>query len=210
MGHPLWAPWRMDYILGPKERSHECIFCGFPSASPSERATRHDVADGARASVVLNRFPFAAGHLLVVPHAHAASLEELEADDADALFRLVRASSSRLVRALKAEGLNVGVNQGAVAGAGVAAHLHVHVVPRWSGDTNFMPVLADAARRPASPRRDARPPRKVLRRPRSLSLAKLADRRTSDHVLSRTRKDDQSARISGGIPSCAGRRRTSR
>jgi ATP adenylyltransferase len=73
-----------------------------------------------------------------------ATLEELEADDADALFRLVRASSSRLTRALKAEGLNVGVNQGAVAGAGVAAHLHVHVVPRWSGDTNFMPVLADA------------------------------------------------------------------
>ncbi|HEY4119085.1 MAG TPA: HIT domain-containing protein [Byssovorax sp.] len=144
MGNPLWAPWRIDYILGPKEQSNGCIFCGFPAASATERATRHVVAVGARASVVLNRFPFAAGHLLVVPHAHVATLEELEADDADALFRLVRASSSRLTRALKAEGLNVGVNQGAVAGAGVAAHLHVHVVPRWSGDTNFMPVLADA------------------------------------------------------------------
>src|SRR5260221_408849 len=143
MGNPLWAPWRMDYILGPKAPMAGCIFCGLPEATPVARAERHVVAVGARASVVLNRFPFAAGHLLVIPHAPVATLDELEDGDADELFRLVRACCSRLGRALRAEGLNVGCNLGAVAGAGIAAHLHVHIVPRWSGDTNFMPVLAD-------------------------------------------------------------------
>jgi ATP adenylyltransferase len=91
---------------------------------------------------MLNRYPFAAGHLLVVPHAHVSALEDLDPAAHDGLFRLVREAAGRLRRAVNAEGLNVGVNQGAVAGAGVAEHLHVHVVPRWWGDTNFMPVVA--------------------------------------------------------------------
>lgn len=143
MGNPLWAPWRMEYILAPKDHRKACIFCGIDAASPDERRARLVVCTTAHAFVVLNRYPFAAGHLLVVPHAHESDLEALEPETYDALFRLVRASSVRLRRALKAEGLNVGLNLGAVAGAGIAEHLHAHVVPRWSGDTNFMPVLAD-------------------------------------------------------------------
>jgi ATP adenylyltransferase len=133
----------MEYILGPKGPADVCIFCGVASACPEERRARLVVATTPRAFVILNLYPFAAGHIMVVPHAHMATLEELDQEDYDALFRLVRASATRLRKALKAEGLNIGINLGAVAGAGVAAHLHVHIVPRWSGDTNFMPVLAD-------------------------------------------------------------------
>jgi ATP adenylyltransferase len=143
MGNPLWAPWRMEYILAPKNRGEPCIFCGLADASPDELAARHVICNTARAFVVLNRYPFAAGHLLVVPHAHAGALDQLDPDDHDTLFRLVRESATRLTKALRAEGFNVGLNLGAVAGAGIAAHLHAHIVPRWNGDTNFMPVLAD-------------------------------------------------------------------
>ncbi len=143
MTNPLWAPWRMEYILGPKSHDQACIFCGIAEATPEERRERLVVATTPRVFVMLNRFPFAPGHLLIVPHAHAGPLEDLTREDHDALFLVVRESCVRLKRALRAEGLNVGLNLGAVAGAGVAAHLHVHVVPRWSGDTNFMPVIAD-------------------------------------------------------------------
>jgi ATP adenylyltransferase len=142
MGNPLWAPWRMDYVLSPKGTSG-CIFCGVERMSEQERRERLVVCVTERAFVVLNRFPFAAGHLLVVPHAHTEGMEGLSPEDHDALFWLVRESVARLREAVRAEGLNVGCNLGAVAGAGIAAHLHVHIVPRWSGDTNFMPVLAD-------------------------------------------------------------------
>ncbi|EYF01981.1 HIT family protein [Chondromyces apiculatus] len=142
MGNPLWAPWRMEYILGPKDRG-DCIFCGIPDAEEEEQRSRLVVAKTPRAFVMMNRYPFAAGHLLVVPHTHTSALHELSLAEHDALFRLVREAATRLQRAVKAEGLNVGLNLGAVAGAGVAAHLHVHIVPRWAGDTNFMPVLAD-------------------------------------------------------------------
>jgi ATP adenylyltransferase len=142
MGNPLWAPWRMEYIQAPKDRG-ECIFCGVRGASEDERRARLVVAATGRAFVMLNRYPFAAGHLLVAPHAHVAALEELDLSDHDALFRLVRETAARLRAAVRPEGLNVGLNLGAVAGAGVASHLHAHIVPRWSGDTNFMPVIAD-------------------------------------------------------------------
>jgi ATP adenylyltransferase len=143
MGNPLWAPWRMEYVLSPKKHD-TCVFCDFASTSEDERRSRFVVCVAERASVILNRYPFASGHLLIVPHAHVSMPEELDDADYDALYRLVRESSVRLRRAVRAEGLNIGVNLGAVAGAGIAEHLHVHIVPRWSGDTNFMPVLADA------------------------------------------------------------------
>lgn len=143
MGNPLWAPWRMEYILAPKDEARACIFCDVEQASDSARRERLIVCTTEHAYVVMNRYPFSAGHLLIVPYAHKSSLDELDEQEHDALFRLVRDASTRLTRALKAEGLNVGLNLGAVAGAGIAAHLHVHIVPRWSGDTNFMPVLAE-------------------------------------------------------------------
>lgn len=142
MSSPLWAPWRMEYILGPKDHG-SCVFCGIEAASDDERRSRLVVHTGERAFVMMNRYPFAPGHLLVMPYRHVDSLEKLEPDEHDALFRLVRDASVRLRKAVRAEGLNIGCNLGAVAGAGVAAHLHVHIVPRWGGDTNFMPVIAD-------------------------------------------------------------------
>ncbi|MCC6555044.1 MAG: HIT domain-containing protein [Polyangiaceae bacterium] len=142
MSNPLWAPWRIEYILAPKDRG-ECVFCGVASASEEERRARLVVASTRRAFVVLNRYPFAAGHLLVIPHAHVSSLDALDPADHDALFRLVREASARLRAAVRCEGQNIGMNLGEVAGAGIAQHLHAHIVPRWSGDTNFMPVLAD-------------------------------------------------------------------
>jgi ATP adenylyltransferase len=133
----------MEYILAPKDRSQGCIFCGIAGASQAERRERLVVASTKTAFVMLNRYPFSAGHLLVVPHHHASALHDLDPSTYDDLFRLVRESARRLERALDAQGLNVGLNLGSPAGAGIAEHLHVHIVPRWPGDTNFMPVLAD-------------------------------------------------------------------
>ena len=147
MGNPLWAPWRMEYILAPKDKARACIFCGLDrgrETSHEEQRERHVVARTAHAFVMLNRYPFAAGHLLIVPYAHVETLDALDPPVYDALFRLVRDAGTRLRRALRAEGRNGGLNLGAVAGAGIAEHLHVHIVPRWAGDTNFMPVLADS------------------------------------------------------------------
>lgn len=132
MPQNLWAPWRMEYILGPK--GGPCVFC-----EPSDLV----LASKPRAFVCLNKYPFAAGHLLVVPTRHASALSELDDAEADDFFRLVRASVARLRAAVSPEGVNVGMNLGKAAGAGIEAHLHAHVVPRWSGDTNFMPVMTD-------------------------------------------------------------------
>jgi ATP adenylyltransferase len=135
----MWAPWRMEYILGPKDAS--CIFCSFPQRN-SHREDLVLVVEE-HAFVCLNKYPFAAGHLLVVPRRHVSSLSDLDDAEADALFRLLRKSVARLTETLHPEGVNVGFNLGKAAGAGIAEHLHAHVVPRWVGDTNFMPVVAD-------------------------------------------------------------------
>lgn len=139
---PLWAPWRMEYVLGPKAKG-ACIFCFAAETPGDELARRLVVCSTPRVLVVMNRYPFAAGHLMVIPRRHASFLEELDEVDHAALFGMVRETCARLRRAVGAEGLNVGINLGAAAGAGIAEHLHVHVVPRWNGDTNFMPVVAD-------------------------------------------------------------------
>lgn len=141
VSEPLWAPWRIEYILGPKGQGG-CVFC-VGGESPDPEQERLVVLRTERALVMLNRYPFASGHLLVIPRLHVPDLEDLAEADHDHLFRLVRECVVRLKKALKCDGLNVGVNLGAPAGAGIREHLHVHVVPRWSGDTNFMPVVAD-------------------------------------------------------------------
>ena len=142
VSEPIWAPWRMEWILGKKDRSR-CVFCEMSAASEELHRELLVLHAGAHAFVVLNRYPFASGHLMVVPHVHAGDLGELDGAVHDATFRLVREAAARLRAAVRAEGLNVGINLGEAAGAGIAEHLHVHVVPRWNGDTNFMPVLAD-------------------------------------------------------------------
>lgn len=138
----LWAPWRMEYILG-ENKPEGCIFCTYPGRA-HERA-REDLvlAVEEHAFVCLNRYPFTPGHLMVIPRRHVSDPSELSEAEHDALFRLVRRAIVATRAAVRCQGLNVGMNLGTVAGAGIADHVHVHVVPRWGGDTNFMPVLAD-------------------------------------------------------------------
>jgi ATP adenylyltransferase len=141
MKSPLWAPWRMEYILG--EKPKECIFCAMAELEPSRLAEHHVLALLPDAFVCLNRYPFAAGHLLVVPRRHSGDLFDLPSEEYASFARVLRGAAVRLRRAVGAHGLNVGVNLGAAAGAGISEHAHGHIVPRWEGDTNFMPVLAD-------------------------------------------------------------------
>jgi ATP adenylyltransferase len=141
MRDPLHAPWRMEYIRAPK-KGGPCIFCGVREASEALCRERLVVCRAERAYVILNRYPYAAGHLLVVPYEHLGTIEELSDDLNDAVFRLVRDAARRLRRAVGCEGMNIGLNQGACAGSSIRAHLHVQIVPRWNGDHNFMPVIA--------------------------------------------------------------------
>jgi len=141
MSDRLWAPWRMEYIEGAKDGP--CIFCDFAGAPRERYREKLVLVVQPHALVCLNRYPFASSHLLVAPRRHVADLEALADDEYDATMRLLRAAVERLKRATGAEGVNVGLNLGKAAGAGIADHLHAHAVPRWAGDTNFMPVLAD-------------------------------------------------------------------
>ena len=141
MTERIWAPWRMEYVAGPKTGA--CIFCEF-AAAPRERWRELLVLDiQPHALVFLNRYPFASSHLVVAPKRHVGQLEELPVEEYDATMRLVRDVAAKLRAAVGAEALNVGLNLGRAAGAGFPDHLHVHVVPRWNGDTSFMPVIAD-------------------------------------------------------------------
>ncbi len=130
---PLWAPWRIEYITAPK--GDRCIFC-----EPDEG---HVIERGERCFTMLNAFPYAPGHLMVAPRRHVGALEQLEDAELLELMQLARRMVQALKTAMSPGGFNVGLNLGTVAGAGIADHLHLHVVPRWQGDNNFMPVLAD-------------------------------------------------------------------
>jgi ATP adenylyltransferase len=137
---PLWAPWRIEYITGAK--SGACIFCA--AATAVDDIAARVVDRGARCLTMLNAFPYAAGHLMVSPYRHVAGLEELDDDESLELTRLARRAVTALRGVMGPDGFNVGLNLGKVAGAGFADHLHLHVVPRWEGDTNFMPVIGGA------------------------------------------------------------------
>ena len=140
----LWAPWRMEYILSGEEAAEECIFCRFPAEGPEHHQQRYILYADAQAFVILNKFPYNNGHLMVVPRAHVANLNELAEADFVALSDLLRGAVEAMQRALAPQGMNIGMNLGRVAGAGIDAHCHWHVVPRWNGDTNFMPVIGEA------------------------------------------------------------------
>jgi ATP adenylyltransferase len=135
----LWAPWRLEYVQSADEQPG-CVFC---NAADGDDEAALVVHRGELAFVLLNRFPYSSGHLMVAPYRHGASFEELRDDEALALHRLTAAAVGELRETMHPEGYNVGWNLGRVAGAGVLDHVHMHVVPRWGGDTNFMPVLAD-------------------------------------------------------------------
>ena len=140
MTKPLWAPWRLEYIQQADEQPG-CIFC---LAAAADDESGLVVQRGRTAFVILNKFPYSSGHLMVSPYRHVPSLEALDDEESLELMRLTRRSLAALREAYRPDGFNVGVNEGKVAGAGVADHLHLHVVPRWEGDTNFMPVTGNA------------------------------------------------------------------
>ena len=135
----LWAPWRMEYILG--KREPYCIFC--PEGDGQNDDERLILHRGRLVMVMMNKFPYNNGHLLVAPWRHAAGLEELAEDEMTHIMQWVSLSISIIKKIMHPDGFNVGLNLGSAAGAGVEAHLHVHVVPRWQGDTNFLTVFSD-------------------------------------------------------------------
>ncbi|MBB4932554.1 ATP adenylyltransferase [Lipingzhangella halophila] len=139
----LWTPHRMAYIKGENKPSGSaagdgCPFCRVPALPDGEGLV---VARGKAAFVVLNLYPYNSGHLLICPYRHVADLTDLDDTEAAELTSLTRDGMTALRGAMQPQGFNVGMNLGSVAGAGIAAHLHQHVVPRWGGDTNFMPVV---------------------------------------------------------------------
>ncbi|HRI51783.1 MAG TPA: HIT domain-containing protein [Pseudomonadota bacterium] len=141
----MWAPWRMTYILSAagEQGPQECIFCRFPAQGPEHYAENLVLCSTPQAFVVMNRYPYNSGHIMVVPRAHGGDLMALPAADYAATCELLRKSLHIVTTELRAHGANVGLNQGRVAGAGIDQHAHFHIVPRWNGDTNFMPVVAD-------------------------------------------------------------------
>jgi ATP adenylyltransferase len=133
----LWTPWRMAYIKG-AERVDGCIFCDLPALDPSNDEASLILARGALSFVIMNKFPYNSGHLMVAAYRHNAEYEELTVEESTEISMLVQQCMRALNDMYKPEGFNIGVNQGRAAGAGIADHLHMHVVPRWTGDTNYM------------------------------------------------------------------------
>jgi ATP adenylyltransferase len=133
----MWAPWRIEYVLGAKKEDG-CVFCNAIAASNDLTLHR-----GRETLVVMNKFPYINGHLLVAPLRHVSGLDELDKAEMGALLSMVERSIGVLKKTMRPEGFNVGLNLGKVAGAGVEEHLHFHIVPRWSGDTNALAVFAE-------------------------------------------------------------------
>jgi ATP adenylyltransferase len=138
----IWAPWRLEYVKdASKDKESECIFCAALEAGDDE--ANLIVERGERCFVILNRFPYTNGHLMIAPYEHVAELQSLDEETVAEVMSLAQRGIAALQQSYAPHGYNVGFNQGRVAGAGVEHHIHMHVVPRWGGDTNFMPVLGD-------------------------------------------------------------------
>ncbi len=128
-----WAPWRMEYIE--QKKSEDCIFCN--------KEEEMVIMDNEEFIIMMNKFPYNNGHIMVAPLKHNTMLEALSEDESNNLMRGIQLGISIIKRAYQPDGINVGINMGQSAGAGIDDHLHVHIVPRWNGDTNFMPIFAD-------------------------------------------------------------------
>jgi ATP adenylyltransferase len=147
----IWAPWRLKYVKGAKDDAGgECIFCVKPSKGLEQDQENLIVHRGELCFVILNRFPYTNGHLMIAPYAHVATLPELDPATVAEMMGFAQKGMTVLEDVYSPQGYNVGFNQGRVAGAGLEHHIHMHVVPRWGGDTNFMPVLADTRVMPQS------------------------------------------------------------
>ena len=136
----LWAPWRMEYILSDQKKGG-CIFC--PGTDRNRDEERLILHTSPMTVVLMNRYPYINGHLLVAPSGHVPDLESLSDEEGLELLAMVRRSIGILKKVMHPEGFNVGLNLGRVAGAGVEEHMHFHIVPRWSGDTNYMTVFGE-------------------------------------------------------------------
>jgi ATP adenylyltransferase len=141
----LWTPWRYQYIsgaAGEKAADDDCVLCSL--ARDEERDEHNFVLHrAARNFVVLNLYPYTSGHLMIVPYAHEAALDSLDKETTDELMDLAKRAQAALREAYRPEGFNLGMNLGRVAGAGVAGHVHLHALPRWAGDANFMSVVGE-------------------------------------------------------------------
>ena len=135
----IFAPWRIRYIESPKYEG--CIFCDFPKENKDEE--RLILYRGKSCFVIMNNYPYNPGHLMIAPYRHVASVEELNDEEALEMMKLSQKMVEVIKKAMNPDGFNLGINLGKVAGAGIEDHIHLHIVPRWNGDTNFMPVLAD-------------------------------------------------------------------
>jgi ATP adenylyltransferase len=145
----IWAPWRLAYVSdASKDIEEQCIFCAKPQADDDE--ANLIVHRGERSFVILNLYPYTNGHLMVAPYEHIGRLQELPPETLTEMMGLAQRAMDRLESVYDPHGYNVGFNQGRVAGAGVEHHIHMHVVPRWAGDNNFMPVIADTKVMPQS------------------------------------------------------------
>ena len=139
----LWAPWRLDYVKDAKPVS-ECVFCVAPTRDDALDREHGVIGYGEHGYLILNRYPYTNGHVLVVPFAHESEIDQLDEAVQVDLHRLLMRAVRMIKAAYGCPGLNIGLNMGSAAGAGIASHLHYHVVPRWPGDTNFMPVVGGA------------------------------------------------------------------
>ena len=136
----IWAPWRMEYILN-ASKQRGCLFC-------NKRRKKKDnkefiLVRGKKSFVLLNIYPYTNGHLMVAPYKHTAKLEDLDKEEMNEMMSLTQKAIKAIKKCMKPDGFNVGFNIGKIAGAGVKGHLHLHIVPRWEADTNFMPVIAN-------------------------------------------------------------------
>ncbi len=136
----IWAPWRIEYIR--MEKSKGCILCEKPRENND--VLNYILYRGEKNFVILNSYPYNPGHLLVAPYRHVDNLEELADEELHEHFEIVRRGVKLLKQVFNPGGFNLGINIGAIAGAGIVGHFHTHIVPRWSGDANFMPVIAEA------------------------------------------------------------------
>lgn len=135
----LWAPWRMRYIKGEDRVSGSCVLCEAPRMGDRDALI---IYRGERAYVILNKYPYNSGHLMIVPYRHVPDLEGLDREELVEMMELARASMRALREAFKPHGFNLGINIGEAAGAGIAGHVHLHVLPRWVGDTNYTMTFA--------------------------------------------------------------------
>ena len=137
---PLHAPWRIEYILAPRLARDESLFTRI--AQSNEDEANYIVARDRTCYALLNKYPYTGGHLMVVPYKQASDLDGLTEEEMSDLMKLTRRCQQALKQVMKPDGFNIGINLGKCAGAGILEHLHIHIVPRWNGDTNFMPVIA--------------------------------------------------------------------